>query len=513
MKNFNSFSKKKYKRLHPVSMIYFIIKTLKDLYELLLLIPVIVLAAPKLFSGIGRLTLIIILIACAIMLLVIISWIRWINFRYYANNRGISIKYGIFSKNETWIPVKRIQSIDITERLYDRVFGLVQLQIETAGGSGKAEAILSSISIQEAHLIRTMLGFENAAFAQEVSAKNPTETENNTENTCEKQFNKEQFESPQKMQQRISYKELFISSLVSNKFWGLIIAIFVIFSRFDLESNLLNSDLSELYIQFGPGLIALSIILIIAVLWLASLLVAFISYYGFTIVVNDGKLVIERGLLERKIVTIPLERIQAIHLIEHSLYRIFGVVDVKAVITGYTEKDENSVTLYPTVREQHIVEFLSRFASSFSLPDTWKGLEPIAWRSVVMAPSLYCLIIAAPIAIYLHVLHLYYGWLLLLLPAFVMFLRTISYRQTGWAIVGKHIAIRYGSLSCYRVLIPKHRIQWCQISQTPFQKLRNLANFRVSVASGKGAANFNLRCALETEAQKLFDWSRPKWSA
>lgn len=111
----------------------------------------------------------------------------------------------------------------------------------------------------------------------------------------------------------------------------------------------------------------------------------FISYYGFTIEeINDDKLVIEHGLLERKIVTIPLERIQAIHLIEHSLYRIFGVVDVKAVITGYTEKRWHFRNPLSDCARTAYSRILSRFASSFSLPDTWKGLEPIAWRSVVI---------------------------------------------------------------------------------------------------------------------------------
>ena len=208
--------------------------------------------------------------------------------------------------------------------------------------------------------------------------------------------------------------------------------------------------------------------------------------------------------------TIPIERIQAIHLIQHPLYRIFGAIEVKAVVTGYTDQGESSITLYPTVRKQQMEEFLSRFTISYKLSDAWKGLDPIAWRSVVMAPSLYCLLLAAPIIIFLHLFHIYYGWLLSLLPAFVVLMQTISYRQTGWAIIGKHIAIRYGSFTCYRILIPKQRIQWCQISQTPLQKLRHLANFRVSVASGQGAANFSLRCALETEVQQLFNWVRPK---
>jgi uncharacterized membrane protein YdbT with pleckstrin-like domain len=58
------------------------------------------------------------------------------NFSYQITGTHIIIQRGVFSKRRDSIPFSRIQNISVTSGFFDRFFGLSNIQIETAGGSG-----------------------------------------------------------------------------------------------------------------------------------------------------------------------------------------------------------------------------------------------------------------------------------------------------------------------------------------------------------------------------------------
>jgi uncharacterized membrane protein YdbT with pleckstrin-like domain len=58
------------------------------------------------------------------------------NFSYQITGTHIIIQRGVFSKRRDSIPFSRIQNISVTSGFFDRMFGLSNVQIETAGGSG-----------------------------------------------------------------------------------------------------------------------------------------------------------------------------------------------------------------------------------------------------------------------------------------------------------------------------------------------------------------------------------------
>lgn len=60
------------------------------------------------------------------------------NFHYKITENNITIKHGIFTKIEATIPYSRIQNINIVNGVFDRMFKLYTVKIETAGSSGVA---------------------------------------------------------------------------------------------------------------------------------------------------------------------------------------------------------------------------------------------------------------------------------------------------------------------------------------------------------------------------------------
>lgn len=484
---------KGFSRLHPVSMIYFIVKGMKEFVGFLPLIPAAILVAPKVLSeNVSQIAITVSIISLAILTIISVGWFRWQRFVYRIDENAIYIEHGVWVKHKIWITKERVQSLDTKISIYDRVFGLVRLQIETAGGQ-KEEAVLSSISLEEAERIRAVLGFagksapqvnDNASHDGEESS-DPVETQN--------QISSE-------VVRMLSFKELLINSTSSDKFGiVLILSISVLGKLWD--SWLKDTNL-WVYISkwLGSAWIIWSIGLLIFFSWILAVAVTFLTDYGFQLKLQDGKLVITKGLLEKKQITLLPDRIQAVHLVNHVLRRPFGFVSIRIITAGSKGEQEKSTVVFPLIKTTEVAGFLQQFIPTFSYEEKWSTLEKTAWRNYVLFPALFCTMAAIPLLLWIPG---YLRWLALLLPITAFILGLLAFRQVGWSFHEEQLAYRYGLFSQYCVLVPKRRIQWYQMSQTPFQKNRELATIKIALASGKEGKKFTLRHLPESQVHAL----------
>ncbi|MFS0722317.1 PH domain-containing protein [Paenibacillus sp. 1P07SE] len=139
-------------RLHPLSVIFFIGKTIKDLlYPLIVFFLTTILRENVnylwLFGG----------VALFLVLLVLISWLTWLRYTYAIEPGGLRVEHGVFVRKKLWIGRERVQSVDTSAGVLHRLFGLKKLQVETAGGK-KPEAVLNGISAGEGLRISRGLG-------------------------------------------------------------------------------------------------------------------------------------------------------------------------------------------------------------------------------------------------------------------------------------------------------------------------------------------------------------------
>lgn len=58
------------------------------------------------------------------------------SFKYKLTNSAIEILQGVFTKNKVTIPYSRVQNVNVVNGIFDRIFGLYTVLIETAGISG-----------------------------------------------------------------------------------------------------------------------------------------------------------------------------------------------------------------------------------------------------------------------------------------------------------------------------------------------------------------------------------------
>ncbi len=94
------------------------------------------------------------LIVFAVIAVVVLVWtiletIRW---KYTITNRRVFVRHGLVSVHEQTARLERVQDITLHQTLFDRIFGVGKLLIDTAGSTGgplQFRALLAPTEVRE----------------------------------------------------------------------------------------------------------------------------------------------------------------------------------------------------------------------------------------------------------------------------------------------------------------------------------------------------------------------------
>jgi len=500
-------------RLHPISLVFFMFKAAKDL-----IYPLLVFLLSTVFRGNLNVGWTVTAVGLFALLLFGIGLLNWLRYGYRAENGSLRVEHGIWVRKKIWISRDRVQAVNTSAGLMHRSLSLLKLQVETAGGK-KPEVVLTAITAEEAEHIRAeLLG------AKPVDAASPSVVEDNDADaqvdvvtqpslagsttvfpqpTTSQETTAHQGTSPPPERIVMRLKDLLIYSLTSGQIGIVLAVVGALFS----QSNKFLKDIDLwglLSNSLGPYWMIWAAAMLLLLTWLIAFVSTLLTEYGFSVTLTEEKLVIERGLLERKQVTIGLERIQAIHLVENVLRKPFGLVSIRVVTAGYGGKEGQTGLLFPIVPIREVPAFLSRFSPQFSLPvEDWNRLERRALRNYMLLPVTIMLLVAVPAIIWVPG---QWGWLALLLPLLTAYSCWLNFHAAGWSVSGQQVAVRYGGLSRQIALIPKRRVQWHEVTQSPFQFRRRLASIKIALTSGGDKAVFHVYHMPVEAARKLSDW-------
>ena len=90
-------------------------------------------------------------------LAIVVRWIDWKHTRYALEGGGLFIETGWWRHRRSMIPLIKIQSIDISESWWSRLFGICTLRLGVAGGSGFSDHHVPALSRGEAEALRARL--------------------------------------------------------------------------------------------------------------------------------------------------------------------------------------------------------------------------------------------------------------------------------------------------------------------------------------------------------------------
>ncbi|MGM8212459.1 PH domain-containing protein [Virgibacillus sp. W0430] len=426
----------------------------------------------------------IVLIASAVILLFIIgSVLSWWRFTYRVESDEIRIEYGVFIRKKRYISKNRIQSIDLTANVLHRIFKLVKVQIETAGSGEGAEASLSAVRLREGERIRSAL-----------------KSYNSTDQAAEEAIKQDH---PSK---KITFKRLFIAGTTSGSV-GVILAI-AAFGSQELDAFIpetLFEDTVSWVIGLSIVFIVALIVCVLLLLWLLGIAGTIIKYGNFTVTKSANELFITRGLLEKKQLTIPLKRIQAVGIKQNLIRQPFGFVTLFAVVAGGSvDKGEDFPILFPLMRESEVEGFLQTYLPSYANLST--SLIPLPKRALkfyLLRAAILPIILIAGVAYFIPTLI----WIPIVVFIFSLILGYLRYKNAGHVIESERATIQVRLISKVKMILFHRRIQAFEEEQHKIQKIQRLASTTISIIGSQGAGtHYTLKDMDEKDSAKLASW-------
>ncbi|MFD2760126.1 PH domain-containing protein [Lentibacillus juripiscarius] len=468
------------KRLHPAAILFNLIKTVREFLFAIIIGFITFRDDSLLYFVLITSGFLIIFIAASIL--------TWYRYSYRIEDDELRIEYGVFIRKKRYISKNRIQSIDLTSGVIHRIFGLTKVQIETAGTGTSAEASLSAVTLAEGEALREEL---------KTGGTKQTYDENTTDEPAEQT----------KPSTTISFKRLFIAGTTSGSV-GVIFALAAAgFS--ELEQFIPDSFYDNtLEWAIGLGIVILIVMGIVALLllWLLGIAGTMIKYGNFTITKSDDELFITRGLLEKKQLTIPLKRIQAVGIQENIIRQPLGHVTVFAEIAGGSmDKGEDfSSILFPIMKRDEVEVFLETFLPDYAgIQHELTPLPKRARKFYIFRTSILFLALTVASGFLIP----QFIWIPLVLLAGSIVLGIMRHRDGGFYRNGEQLTIRHRSFSRNTIMMYHKRIQAFEKKQHKLQVQQQLATMRLSIIGRMGTGtHFAIKDLEESHTDELADW-------
>jgi putative membrane protein len=485
------------RRLHPLSWLFVLLQQLRA-YA----IPLVVLMV----TGRGNRLDFVGLIAIAV--LVLISLARYFTYRFRLDRHAVVIRTGLFQTTMREIPYERIHNVSTHQSLLQRLMGVAELRLESAGGSSP-EAQMRVLSLSDAQALETFIRQRGRAGVTVAGA-----------DEAQRQIAASE---PVRPLLTMDTAEVVRLGLISNRGLVVVAAIVgaltqIIPDQFDVGPQLLRSAFGWVA-QHGPELVparlmgpigwALSafalLIALLIVVRVLSVVLALLQFHGFTLVDVGRQLRIERGLLTRIRTHLPRRRIQAWRLTETWLHRRFGRQSLRvdnAVSAGPDDQPaarDLAPLADPDAMRSLIGDVLMREDWP---PASWQRLHPRAWRRLIVVPTTVVLVTAAGLVWRYGAAG---GVALVFVPLLVA--RAVLWaRHAGYAESGSLVAVRTGWLNRTWAFAEMRKLQSLRLTSSPFDRRHGMATLWLDTAGASSRDGvLCIRFMPEAAARDLYE--------
>jgi len=409
----------------------------------------------------------------------VIGYVRWRHTTYSVAGEALHFRSGVISPDETSVPLGRIQAVDATQGPVQRLFGVQELHVQTAGGGSEGEIVLRALSEAAASELRAIAGLPDPV------ARDLPEW-------------------------RLGPGALLVTAVTAPQL-GVILPLVGAFAAAGDDVLFGGGEGEQLIDKFidDTGLLVLVVIAVAGAALLLSFAGAIVAFAGFSLVRDGERLRIRRGLLARRAASVPLSRVHAVDVVEGVLRRPFGLASVRMETAGYRSEAAAAQTLLPLVRVRDVPRLLAEFVPALAEVAPQADAPALerpparARRRYALPPALAGAALGAVLTVFVPA-----AWpsvpLLALLGAAEGLLR---YRSAGWRDDGRRLVVRGRVLARRTLLARVDRLQEHGLRASPVQRRASLADFEAAVGSGRKGRVRHLEAGV---AGALFERLRPR---
>ncbi|WP_353948876.1 PH domain-containing protein [Sporolactobacillus sp. Y61] len=417
------------------------------------------------------------------LVLAVFDFLKWLRLTYEITDEHFHLQSGVLVRNDRYIRINRIQSVQIRTNILLRLFGLVQLKLDTADPASRGDITLSVLTKKEAGRIQRAIGHGKEQLPAEDSLE---------------AVPAEQPAAPIK-RFVLSGKDLWMAALTSSNI-GIIGVLLALFSQVDdvIPDSFWGSSV-DYFSHLPITLLVFLVAALVLLLWLISLFVTMLRWGGFRLTVTGGQWFIHKGILQTKDETYKTNRVQAIRIRQQLLQQLFGYCTVYAELSGSVDgenRDEGSVLVYPFVCIKQLPDFLEEIIPRFA---GQMDVRRIPLRGILYgtARPLLFLTVAAGILTWFFS---WGKWLWLILPPIAGWIYSCYYSR-GCRLRNNRFVLTGRFLSKSTVITLTRHLQTFSRKRSPLQRQIGLGNFRVMIrSSAPRAYRVNQMASEDTES-------------
>jgi len=467
------------------------------------------------FSGIDQRTLS--LVAVGFILFALIggglSWLSWSRFRYGVIDGHLVIREGVLVRRRRAIPVARVQGIDIKADLLSRMLGLVEVTVQTAGGgTNEPEASIVGIPLSEAESLRSELLHDRKVARDSAAAPSGTvsiigdDPVNRMADVRGALAGAEVGYERPSFQYTLSITRLFLAGATSSQvFVSFFVVLGAVGQLYSMAGGATDA-ITETMLALALPVALLAVVAVVGIVIAGSVTAIVIADFGFTSRRVSDRIETERGLLERRMIGLPVRRVQSVRIQETPLRRLMGFSAIHVDTAGFARSENNGrarAALVPLARRAEVTPLLHGLLPELETAPSVLGLPRRSLRFYLLWPTLLGVTISlAPAAIL-------QGWFLAL-PVVILPLTILpaylAWRGAGVGADTSMLVIRSGMFGRTHTRIPRSRLQSLAVRQNPFQKRRNLATLVATTVSGSSGSVHRTRHMDADAARQLIEW-------
>lgn len=406
-----------------------------------------------------------VLAAAAATALLVFSALSWWRFTFMVDDDELVVTRGILSVERLVIPLDRVQSVAIEQRLVHRFVGLVSASVDTAGSSG-VEFVIDAIDENRAEALRRV-----AADSRPV-ASGAEQPASGTQDLDE-------------IVLRRTPAELVRVGVTKVPWAGLAAFAPLIALAGELDEQLdVGSRLERLVDRGGDvgGGSAIAVTALVVAMIVAATIVGTVLQLARELLTNwDLTLVRTRtglrrtaGLVSTTSRSSTIRRIQSITTDESPPQRWLGFTLLRLRTFG-----ENDISL-PGTRPAEVAALRTMVFGHADEPDLDRSIS----RWFVFKATRGVAVVAVLLAVPSWVV---FGWWSLLLLGAVAARWAAARRQwrlRRWSLDGDRVAEAYRFVARHTAEVPLHKAQVVTVSQSFFERRKGLATINVRTAAG-----------------------------
>ncbi|WP_165492073.1 GNAT family N-acetyltransferase [Egibacter rhizosphaerae] len=397
------------------------------------------------------------------------SGVRWWRFTWHIDAESLVIEQGLLQRQRRVIPRERIQSVERIRRLRHRLFGVVELRVESVGG-GTTEGQLDALDPEIADLVRTELVGRPSTPRPAASADTDADDQGGDDELV-----------------RMRPGDLVLAGLTGGRV-GVVAALLGFASQLFAEQiDPVVEQVTQFFGAQGWVGIVMAVGGFLLAVFVLSVVATVFAYWDFRLSAADRRLHTTRGLLEQRSGTIPLYRLQSLRVEENLLRRPLGRATVKVEVAGRAAGEASDTsTVLPIGTRQEAFALVDRITGRDDVAGVELTPAPIGARHrrdvraalATLAATVGLLVWQGPAGV---------AGLALAVP-FALLGRS-SYRALGRARLPQAIVARSGVFVRTTHVTPERSLQGIALSATPFQRRRRLATLELHIARSPGGGD------------------------